>query len=119
MGCNAWDYWRPDTTQGLNPVAAANPVLSGVGVAAQGLGALSGGLSAYTGYKALGLAEDQFDFQKALAESNFGNQAQLVNSSIQNAGEVGLSLAGNTLNDEQRVARQIQLDANKVKTTIA
>ena len=92
--------------------------LSGIGTAANAANALSGGVNAYVGYKGLGLAEDQFAFEKALANANFANQSKLVNNSIQNSGEVGMSLAGNSMSPEQRAARQAQVNANKIKTTI-
>jgi len=68
---------------------------------AQGLGALG---SAYTAYKGLGLAEDQFGFEKALANRNLANQGQLINTQLQNAADVGLALGGGAMTPEQIAA---------------
>jgi len=123
---------RPDGTWGLlqdggiqTPVsgAPATPIqglgtLDAIGTGADVLSGVAGLASAYTGYKGLGLAEDQVAFEKALANANFANQAKLVNTSIQNAGDVGLALASQAMTPEQRAARQTQLDASKVQSTI-
>lgn len=47
-----------------------------------GLKTLGGLTSAYTGYKTLGLAEDQFDFAKAQSNRDFGSQAQAYNTEL-------------------------------------
>lgn len=43
------------------------------------MGAIGAGMQAYTGFKQLGLAKKQFQFNKQLATQNFNNQANLVN----------------------------------------
>ena len=85
-----------------------------IGGIAQGIQAGAGLANAYLGYKNYGLAKDQFKFAKAAANRDIANQAQLINNEIQNAGEVGMSLAGNTMSPEQRAARQQQLNAMRV-----
>lgn len=85
-----------------------------VGGIAQGVQALAGLANAYMGYKNYGLAKDQFNFAKAAANRDVANQARLINNEIQNAGEVGMGLAGNTMDPNARAQRQAQLDAMKV-----
>lgn len=80
---------------------------------AQGLGGLMG---AYTGWKNLGLAKDQFNFEKAATNRNLANQGQMINTAYQNAGDVGLTLAGGTLSPEQRAAEQEKIKAKYVST---
>jgi len=65
---------------------------------AEGLGSLGG---AYTAYKGLGQAEDQFNFEKALANRNLANEGLLINTQIQNAADVGLALGGGAVTPEQ------------------
>ena len=49
----------------------------------KGLSGLSSLLGAYSGYKGLGLAEDQFDFNKDAFGVNLANQAKLTNADLQ------------------------------------
>lgn len=86
------------------------------GAAAQGLNGLAGLAGAYLGYKSYGLAKDQFGFEKALANANYSNQAKLANNEIQNSGEVGMGLAGGTMDANARAARQAQLNSMKLST---
>lgn len=75
-----------------------NDALSGLGT----LGSLGlGGLQAYTGFqnlglskKALGLAQNQFDFQKSLTNRNLANQAQTINNAYNNAAQVAAGMIG-------------------------
>lgn len=46
----------------------------------QGLGALG---SLYTGYKSLGLAQDQFDFNKKMATTNLNNSVTAYNTGLE------------------------------------
>lgn len=85
-----------------------------INAGAQGLQALSGLANGYMASKNLKLAKDMFGFEKAATNRNIANQAQLVNNQIQNSGEVGMSLAGNTMDPNARAARQAQLDTMKV-----
>lgn len=135
-GTGTYGTWTdPSTGQSVNLDAAAydavqNPYVSdgtqldfsgpnsspalGLQTGLQGLQALSGLANAYTGYKNYGLAKDMFGFEKAATNRNIANQAQLVNNEIQNAGEVGMGLAGNTMDANARAARQAQLNTMKV-----
>lgn len=85
-----------------------------ISAGAQGLQALSGLANAYMGYKNYGLAKDMFGFQKAATNANYINAAKDYNTQLQNAGEVGMGLAGNTMDANARAARQAQLDSRKV-----
>lgn len=80
----------------------------------QGLGSLAG---AYTGYKSLGLAEDQFDFSKAAANRDIANQGQTINNSIQNASDVGLALGGGAMSPEQIAAEKAAVQTRFVDTS--
>lgn len=85
---------------------------------AQAFNAASAALEAYTGLKALGLAEDKFDMEKAYAAANLANQADLVNQERMNAAKVGLALAGNTLTPEQRSNKLSEVTAGNVQRTV-
>lgn len=71
---------------------------------AQGLQALSGLANAYMGYKNYGLAKDQFNFEKALANANYVNAAKAYNTDLTNAANVGLALGGGAMTPEQIAA---------------
>ena len=68
----------------------------------QGLGELAlGGLQAYSGLQnyrlgkqALGLANQQFGFQKGLANRNLANQAKVINNTYDNAAQVAAGMIG-------------------------
>lgn len=47
-----------------------------------GIGALSNLFNIYSGFKGLNLAEDQFDFNRNLAETNLQNQSNLTNERL-------------------------------------
>ena len=76
--------------QGSSWGNAASMVGAGAGVL-QGLGGLA---SAYTAYKGLQLAEDQFRYQKGLANRNLANQAKVINNSYDNAAQVAAGMIG-------------------------
>ena len=80
----------------------------------QGVQALSGLANAYVGYKGLGLAQDQFGFQKAAANRNLSNQAKLLNENRLNSTNVGLALAGSTMTGAQRDAARKKTIAGNV-----
>lgn len=88
--------------------------LAGIGQIAGGLGALG---SAWTGYKALGLAEDQFGFEKAATNRNIANQGLLANNAITNANEVGLALGGGAMTPDQIAASKAATQAKLVDTS--
>ena len=77
-------------TQGSNWGNIAGMVGAGAGVL-QGLGGLAG---AYTAYKGLQLAKDQFKYQKGLANRNLANQAKIINNSYDNAAQVAAGMIG-------------------------
>lgn len=61
---------------------------------AGGLQALSGLANAYMGYKNYGLAKDQFNYQKGLANRNLANQAKVINNAYDNAAQVAAGMIG-------------------------
>ena len=77
-------------TQGSNWGDVAGMVGAGAGVL-QGLGGLA---NAYTAYKGLQLAKDQFKYQKGLANRNLANQAKIINNSYDNAAQVAAGMIG-------------------------
>ena len=77
-------------TQGSNWGDVAGMVGAGAGVL-QGLGGLAG---AYTAYKGLQLAKDQFKYQEGLANRNLANQAKVINNSYDNAAQVAAGMIG-------------------------
>lgn len=102
--------------------AIQNPDVSGamggtgfdMGGVAAGIGAAANLANAYIGYKQYGLAKEKFGFEKAATNRSIANQASEYNTGIQNAGEVGMGLAGNTMDPNARAARQAQLDTQKI-----
>ena len=77
-------------TQGSNWGNTASMIGAGAGIL-QGLGGLA---SAYTAYKGLQLAKDQFRYQKGLANRNLANQAKIINNSYDNAAQVAAGMIG-------------------------
>lgn len=109
--------------------AINNPTQGSEGSGASGIGDYMGlanlGVNAFNAYnnytlgkENLKMARDKFGFEKAVTNANYTNQAKLANNQIQNAGEVGMGLAGNTMDATARAARQAQMDASKVRETI-
>jgi len=54
----------------------------------------TGAVQAYTGYKGLGLAEDQFDFAKSSFNVNLANQAKLINTEMEARQRARLETSG-------------------------
>ena len=77
-------------TQGSSWGNTASMIGAGAGVL-QGLGGLA---SAYTAYKGLQLAKDQFNYQKGLANRNLANQSKIINNSYDNAAQVAAGMIG-------------------------
>lgn len=103
-----------DGTVGLTPnTPSGGWNVTGSGIA-EGVKAATGLANAYLGYKNYGLAKDMFGFQKAATNRSVANQASEYNTGVQNAGEVGMSLAGNSMSANDRAARQAQLDSQKI-----
>lgn len=75
--------------QGGGP-GLAGYLSAGAGIL-QGIGGLA---SAYTAYKGLQLAKDQFGFQKGLANRNLANQAKITNNAYDNAAQVAAGMIG-------------------------
>lgn len=86
------------------------------GLAQAGISLFNGINSYNLGKKNLSLAKDMFGFEKAATNRNMTNQATEYNTGVQNRGEVGMSLAGNTMDQSARDARQAQLNSYKLST---
>lgn len=86
------------------------------GLAQAGISLFNGINSYNLGKKNLSLAKDMFGFEKAATNRNMTNQATEYNTGVQNRGEVGMSLAGNTMDQGARDARQAQLNSYKIST---
>ena len=107
-----------------NPTQGSEGMSTGAGFGDYA-GLANAGINAFNAYnqytmgnKQLDMAKDKFNFEKAYANANYTNQAKLTNNQIQNAGEVGMGLAGNTMDANARAARQAQMDTSKVRETI-
>lgn len=84
-----------DTTQGLalfgqNGILGTN-LMDTLGT----LGGIGSGIASYfNGQKMLGLAKDQFEFQKGLANRNLANQAKIINNQYDSSAQVAAAMAG-------------------------
>ena len=65
-----------------------------LGTVFSGLNTLTGLANAYMGYKAYGLAKDQFRFQKGLANRQLANQAKMINNAYDTAAQVAAGMRG-------------------------
>ena len=68
--------------------------IGGLGDVAGIIQGLSGLAGAYSAYKGLGLAKDQFAFEKGLANRNLANQAKIINTGYDNAAQVAAGMIG-------------------------
>jgi len=71
---------------------------------AQVVGAIGTALQGYAALGQLGLAKKKFGFEKGVTNRNIYNQGTLVNNNMDNANNVGLALAGNTMTEAQKAA---------------
>ncbi len=78
---------------------------------AQGLQALGGLAQAYLGFEGLGLAKDQFKFNKNLATTNLNNQIATIRSNI--ADRERTKLLANGVSNADVVAQQKAMDYTK------
>ena len=65
-----------------------------LGAVAGGLQGLSGLAQAFVGMKNYELAQQQFKYQKGLANRNLANQAKIINSTYDNAAQVAAGMIG-------------------------
>ena len=65
-----------------------------LGTVFSGLNALTGLANAFMGYKAYGLAKDQFRFQKGLANRQLANQAKMINNAYDASAQVAAGMRG-------------------------
>ena len=64
------------------------------GAVASGLQGLSGLAQAFVGMKNYELAQQQFKYQKGLANRNLANQAKIINNTYDNAAQVAAGMIG-------------------------
>lgn len=101
---------------GMGAPTAGSSFSDYAGLAQAGISLFNGINSYNLGKKNLSLAKDMFGFEKAATNRNMTNQATEYNTGVQNRGEVGMSLAGNTMDQGARDARQAQLNSYKIST---
>lgn len=78
-----------------------------------------GGINAYASLKNLGLAKDQFNFQKSAYNTDLYNQATLVNAQMADAASARYNDAGGASNPNNPYATSADYVAkNQVKTSI-
>jgi len=65
-----------------------------LGVVAGGLQGVSGLAQAFVGMKNYELAQQQFKYQKGLANRNLANQAKIINNTYDNAAQVAAGMIG-------------------------
>ena len=65
-----------------------------LGAVADGLQGLSGLAQAFVGMKNYELAQQQFKYQKGLANRNLANQAKIINNTYDNAAQVAAGMIG-------------------------
>ncbi len=106
---------KPKAELKLDSTSKWGSALTGGAALAKGIGGLA---SAYTGYKALGLAEDQFAFDKESSQRDAHNQAKLINQDRRNAAEVGLAIAGIPKDDPRYTDRMADIKANDIQGTL-
>lgn len=86
-----WNVSYPDVTNNNSDFGWNNKTL---GTVFSGLNALTGLANAFMGYKAYGLAKDQFRFQKGLANRQLANQAKMINNAYDTAAQVAAGMRG-------------------------
>ena len=99
---------KPEFTSGLGEYLGMGADLANIGLS---------GVQAYLGWEDLGLAEDQFAFEKAAANRNIANQGKQVNNAYENASNVGLALGGGAMTPEQITAEKAALRNRYVDTS--
>lgn len=76
-----------------------------------GLGGIQTLAGLYTGLQSLGLAKDQFNFQKGLAQTNLNNSVQSYNTSLTDRANARAVVEGQSNAD-----RDAYINANKLST---
>ena len=88
---------NPNLNTSSNTSTTGSGLSNIAGIASAGtdiLQGMSGLASAYTAYKGLQLAKDQFRYQKGLANRNLANQSKIINNSYDNAAQVAAGMIG-------------------------
>lgn len=89
----------------------------GQGWAPQGLIALSGLGSAWTGMQQLELGKDTLDFNKAAYNTNLANQVQLTNSSLEDQQRARIGSTGNNNANGSYDSLSAYMDKSRVSGT--
>jgi len=71
-------------------------------------------MGAYTGWKGLQLAEDQFDFSKAATNRDIANQSKIINNEYANRNDVGLALGGGAMTADEIAASKANVSKKYV-----
>lgn len=85
-----------------------------MGALGNGIEGLSGLASMYFGNKQLGLAEDQYNTNKAFGNRNLANQATTVNNSLEARYRAALAAQGQGTQGSQGESLQSYLNRSKV-----
>lgn len=92
-------------------------IMGGIGSIGQGLMGLG---NAFTGYKNYKLAKEAFGFQKALAQKNLANQAQLINNAIDASANISAGLSSiPTAGDKYNVGLRDKIMSEADKTKVS
>ena len=113
-------YLRPGYNPGLETGSSSKTGSSWIGrdgylsTGASVVNALSGLAGAYTGWKALKLGEEQFDWQKAAANRDLENQGLAYNTALMDRAAIGARLGGK--NEADTAAILAAAEKNKMNT---
>ena len=107
-------YMRTDYNPGLETGSSWLGRDGYLGTGATVANALSGLAGAYTGWKALKLGEEQFDWQKAAANRDLENQGLAYNTALMDRAAIGARLGGK--NEADTAAILAAAEKNKMNT---
>lgn len=117
---NTYIVRNPDGTfttggEGLGDVSQNYSNYEGLKTGLAGVNAAANIMNAVTGWKSLGLAKDQFNFEKAAANRNLQNQGLAYNTAVDKA--AGIVAAGSgTMNQQQADAYRKSAEKNYMDT---
>ena len=105
-----WTDYNPGSKTGSSWIGRDGYLSTGANVA----NAFSGLAGAYTGWKALKLGEEQFDWQKAAANRDLENQGLAYNTALMDRAAIGARLGGK--NEADTAAILAAAEKNKMNT---
>ena len=111
---------NPDYKLQSRDVSHHNDWLGRDGYLATGANILSAGsgvLQAYTGFKSLAQAKEQFEFEKSLANRNLQAQGKQYNASLAERERLGRRLSGREYGTDELAERQRILKESQVNTS--